>query len=98
MITVYLPLRKNGYKINIPEPSAYILHKMIINHNRKPIEKREKDIEKVKNLLFYIKDDKKEAKRFAEIYIYVNTIYRKTKGYIEDICKKHDIDIKSYLL
>lgn len=39
----------HNYKINIPEPSAYVLHKMIINHDRKPIEKREKDIEKVKN-------------------------------------------------
>ena len=87
----------NGHKINIPEPSAYVLHKMIINHNRKPIEKREKDIEKVKNLIFYIRDDKKEAKRFAEIYNYINTRYRKTKGYIDDTCKKYDIDISELL-
>ena len=92
-----ITVNTNGYKINIPEPSAYVLHKMIINHNRKPIEKREKDIEKVRNLLFYIKNDKKEAKRFVEIYTYINTKYRKTKGYIEDTCKKYDIDISDLI-
>ena len=92
-----ITVNMNGYKINIPEPSAYVLHKMIINHNRKPIEKREKDISKVKNLLLYIKKDKKEAKRFVEIYTYINTKYRKTKGYIEDTCKKYDIDISDLI-
>ena len=92
-----ITVNMNGYKINIPEPSAYVLHKMIINHNRKPIEKREKDIEKVKNLLFYIKDDNKETKRFEEIYLYINARYKKTKGYIEETCKKYDIDINDIL-
>ena len=87
----------NGYKINIPEPSAYVLHKMIINHNRKPIEKREKDVMKVKLLLWHIKRDTKEIKRFVEIYNYINNRYRKTKGYIEDTCKKYDIDIDDIL-
>ena len=92
-----ITVNMNGYKINIPEPSAYVLHKMIINHNRKPIEKREKDISKVKNLLLYIKRDNKGAKRFVEIYTYINTKYRKTKGYIEDTCKKYDIDISDLI-
>ena len=87
----------NGKSINIPNPSAYIIHKLIINHERLPIEKRQKDIDKVKNLLVYIKENNELVNDFREIYNYAINKYNKVKNLIDECCSNYDIDLSDIL-
>jgi len=41
----------NNYKITVPRPEAYILHKLVINPDRKPEYKKSKDAETVRRLV-----------------------------------------------
>jgi len=43
-----------GYKLIIPEPEIYVLHKTLISSKRLKPEKREKDLDSVRNLLPYV--------------------------------------------
>jgi len=48
-----LVLDYQGFKVTVPEPEAYVLHKLLINQKRKS-GKKEKDIESVEGLMSYI--------------------------------------------
>lgn len=63
-----------GYDITIPIPEAYIIHKMIINKDRK--NKAEKDKESIKNLFCYINQDK-----FLELF---NELGSRSKKKVDD--------------
>jgi hypothetical protein len=64
MKTVY-----NGISINVPEPTAYVLHKFIISGRRKKSFKREKDIETARQLGEYLLEQEKQRKKMHEIYV-----------------------------
>ncbi len=64
MKTVY-----NGISINVPEPTAYVLHKFIVSGRRKKSFKREKDIETARQLGEYLLEQEKQRKRMHEIYV-----------------------------
>jgi hypothetical protein len=49
-----LVLDVRGYTIIVPEPEIYVLHKSLISSKRKKSEKREKDIQSVRNLIPHI--------------------------------------------
>ncbi|MFZ5634146.1 MAG: GSU2403 family nucleotidyltransferase fold protein [Bacillota bacterium] len=52
-----ITVETKGIRISVPSPQAYLLHKLIINDQRQ-VDKKEKDIESVINLLEYINQDK----------------------------------------
>ena len=64
MKTVY-----NGISINVPEPTAYVLHKFIVSGRRKKSFKREKDIETARQLGEYLLEQEKQRKKMHEIYV-----------------------------
>jgi hypothetical protein len=64
MKTVY-----HGISINVPEPTAYVLHKFIISGRRKKSFKREKDIETARQLGEYLLEQEKQRKKMHEIYV-----------------------------
>lgn len=49
-----------GYHLIVPTPASYIAHKLFINPNRRPEMKRPKDIEAVRELLRFIKQNCQE--------------------------------------
>jgi len=57
-----------GISINVPEPSAYALHKFIVSDRRNKSFKREKDIETALQLGEYLLDDKDQRKKMQDIY------------------------------
>ena len=68
----YLPLKTNGHNgisINVPEPTAYVLHKFIVSGRRKKSFKREKDIETARQLGEYLLEQEKQRKKMHEIYV-----------------------------
>lgn len=68
-----IKIYKNGFELYIPEPTAYILQKLIINHERKPLSKKEKDIEKVIYMLDSIINlDEKQKLKLKKLYYTLN--------------------------
>jgi len=55
-----LQLECNGYTITVPEPEAYVIHKLIINPKRENADKKEKDIRSVESLLRHVDKDRLE--------------------------------------
>jgi len=59
----------NGISINVPEPTAYVLHKFIVSDRRKKPFKREKDIETARQLGEYLLDQESQRNKMREIYL-----------------------------
>jgi Nucleotidyltransferase len=59
----------NGISINVPEPTAYVLHKFILSDRRKKQFKREKDIETARQLGEYLLDQESQRNKMREIYL-----------------------------
>lgn len=80
---------KSDIEFYIPTPGAYIIHKLIINNDRKD-EKRIKDIESIINLLPHLKRNELYFNELIEIYEKLNTKRRKM---IKSTCEKYKIDL-----
>jgi len=73
-----------GYAITVPMPEAYIIHKMVINKERK--EKAEKDAESILNLFDHIDKDK-----LLKVY---DELDAKSKGKVREfMSKKMKLDL-----
>lgn len=55
----YVQVEFNGYSVNVVSPVSYVLQKLLINKERKPEFKKEKDIKSIKYLLPFIYASKK---------------------------------------
>lgn len=69
----------NGFVVTVPEPEAYVLHKMIINHRRG--KKEEKDQAAIARLHPYINQE-----RFQEIF---DSLSKKEKASVRNFQEKH---------
>lgn len=58
-----------GFKVWVPMPQSYVLHKVLINDRRRNPVKKEKDLETIRNLSAYLLKDEKQCEIFREIYI-----------------------------
>jgi hypothetical protein len=82
-------IERNGYKVIVPEPSAYVIQKIIANPNRVPANKKQKDIDAVKELLFHIQQSTEHMYKLKEVYDSLSLKQRTTvhkvasKNYIE---------------
>ncbi len=72
-----------GIPVRVPLPQAYLLHKLLINDQRKGF-KKEKDLQAVRNLLLYLKDYPEQLKVLQEIY--EHKLSKKQRGKIEQNC------------
>lgn len=73
----------NGYNITVPEPEAYMIHKLIINSKRTP-EKMEKDIRAMRELIRFA-----DKERLREISLKMS---RKEQALIEKTKSVHFIE------
>ena len=74
-----------GYKLIIPEPEIYVLHKTLICSKRLKPEKREKDLDSVRNLLPYINK--------GHMKTLFNGLGKKQQKNIENNDKEYSLDI-----
>jgi hypothetical protein len=58
-----------GISLNVPEPSAYVLHKFIVSGRRKESFKKEKDIETARQIGEYLLDREDQKKKMRKIYL-----------------------------
>lgn len=85
-----IPAIANGYSITVPKPAAYALHKLVINEDRKPDYKKEKDIEAVRNILIAIQKSPDESKNIQNIY---ERLTVKQQRRIQNTCQKYGIEL-----
>ena len=76
------------YTLIIPEPSAYVIQKILTNPNREPREKRAKDIVAVKELLYHIEKSTEHKTKFSEVY---KTLSVKQLKIIRQVCEENQI-------
>lgn len=84
-----IPVPYEKYLINVPRPEAYVIHKMIINPERLPEYKREKDIEAIRNII-----EKADSKEFKEnlINIYLGLTKTQQKKVLKT-CQDYNLKI-----
>ncbi|MHB8963165.1 MAG: GSU2403 family nucleotidyltransferase fold protein [Saccharofermentanales bacterium] len=83
-------IEKNGYKILIPEPAAYVIQKILTNPVRTPKYKREKDILAVEELLIHIKRNKYHQKALDDVY---SNLSKKQRDIVETVTKENYIEL-----
>lgn len=76
------------YTLIIPEPSAYLIQKILTNPDREPQEKRAKDIVAVKELLYHIEKSTEHKTKFSEVY---KTLSVKQLKIIKQVCEENQI-------
>lgn len=76
------------YTLIIPEPSAYVIQKILTNPDREPQEKRTKDIAAVKELLYHIEKSTEHKIKFSEVY---KRLSAKQLKIIKQVCEKNQI-------
>lgn len=87
----YMTVTHSNYTINIPTPSAYVLHKLIVNPKRKE-DKKAKDIVAIKAILEKIKVNISDFEELKEIYN-SRLIGKKGRHIIDEVCKNNDITL-----
>ena len=79
-----------GYKITIPEPSAYVLQKIISNPDRVPAGKKQKDIGAVKELMVHIHQSTDHMNKLKEIY---DSLSSKQLAIIDEVASENYIEL-----
>ncbi len=77
-----------NYTLIIPEPSAYVIQKILTNPDREPREKRAKDIAAVKELLYHIGKSTEHKIKFSEVY---KRLSAKQLKIIKQVCEENQI-------
>lgn len=83
LIDYSIPVEVNGYKILIPAPAAYVIHKLIIHQDRKE-EKKEKDLRAIENMLTFIRRNEKELALVKSIYA---GLPKKAMKRVDEVCR-----------
>lgn len=85
----YIEIEYEGMNVKVASPASYILQKLLINDKR-PLVKREKDIQSIKKVLFYVKAS---SKSFEELKTLYESLPKTWKRKINKITKEFDIDL-----
>ena len=83
-------IERNGYKIVVPEPSVYVIQKILTNPDRVPTTKKQKDIMAVEELLIHIKQSKYHLNKLKEIN---NNLTKKQLAIVKKVTEDNFIDL-----
>ena len=77
----------DNMKVLIPSPPAYVLHKLIINPSRK-IEKKQKDIDAVSNIIIKMMDEELYGGELKMLYA---SLPKKQKAIVDSVVDEYNI-------
>ena len=83
-------VERKGYKITIPEPSAYVLQKIMTNPERMPASKKQKDIGAVKELLVHIQQSNDHRSKLKEVY---DRLSEKQRSTVHKVASENYIEL-----
>lgn len=78
------------YLLTIPEPAVYVIQKILTNPIRQPINKRQKDIDSVKELLYHIEKNEYHLKKLKDVY---NSLSKKQLKILDSVCNVNNINL-----
>lgn len=81
---------REEFSVFVPEPAAYVIHKILINEKRVKGGKAEKDMRSIKDLLIQIKNHPKQNKLFIEI---IQSLSKKELTVFRRVCQNNSIDV-----
>lgn len=81
---------RNGYKITVPLPAAYVVQKLLANPTRVPASKKSKDIASVLNLLDHIKVSEKHRQ---DLNLVLSGLTEKQRAVLDKVVKENNIDL-----
>lgn len=87
----YIDVKWKNMNVRIPTPAAYVIHKLVINNERKT-EKSKKDLISIKNILLKIKQSSKDFDNLKDIYN-SDVVGRKGRNKIDSVCKNNNIKL-----
>lgn len=85
-----LKVEKEEHIIIVPEPSAYVVHKLLINKSRKEEYKKRKDIESIKEILYHINKSEDHSIRLNEI---ISTLTKRQHNILTQVLLENKIDL-----
>jgi len=85
-----LELECRDFIVAVPEPSAYVLQKLLTNPTRTPAFKKEKDLDAVRALLVHIKQSEYDKERIKYIF---DSLTQKEQRVIKDVCRENFIEL-----
>ena len=88
----YIEVNYVDILVKVASPASYVIQKLLINEDRK--DKKEKDIESIKHVLFYVNVSQKYLDELVDLY---NSLPAKWKKKINRVAKNNDIDLFQYV-
>lgn len=85
----YIEIEYEGMNVKVASPASYVLQKLLINDKRQLV-KREKDIQSIKKVLFYVKASSKSSEELKTLY---ESLPKTWKRKISKVTKEFDIDL-----
>jgi len=82
---------KNGYRVIVPLPSAYVVQKLLANPTRVPANKKEKDIAAVINLLEHIKASEKHRQ---DLHHVIDSLTVKQRKVLDEVTNQYHIQLE----
>lgn len=85
---------KKGISLFVPQPAAYVIHKILIKSKRSKQNKANKDMRSVKNLFEHIQKNSHQRLLFKKI---ISHLSKKERKIFDLICIQNNLDIISIL-
>ena len=76
------------YNVTVPEPAVYAIQKILTNPTRNPPEKKLKDIDAVKEVLYHIGKSPEHLIKLKEVY---RSLSKKQLKVLKQVCMENDI-------
>jgi len=87
-----IEIQRDGFNVLVPEPAAYVIHKILINEKRSKFGKAEKDMRSVKGVLKQIEKHSTQYSLFLKI---ISNLTKKERVVFNRVCLKNSIMIDS---
>lgn len=83
-------LQGKTYTLNVPEPAAYVIQKILTNPDREPPEKKAKDIIAIKELVYHIKKSEYHSEKLKDVF---DSLSVKQRKIIKTVCNENNIEL-----
>ena len=80
----------NRFTLTVPEPAVYVIQKILTNPDRNPPEKKAKDMEAVRELLYHIGKSDYHTAKLKEVYA---RLTKKQLKILDSVCKENGISL-----
>ncbi len=80
----------NLFTLTVPEPAVYVIQKILTNPTREPPEKKTKDIEAVRELLYHISKSDYHTNKLKEVYAQLT---KKQLKIVKSVCEEKNLNL-----